>query len=60
MNSTYLAFLRGHLDYMISRLFAAEESERFDLIKDINRVRGVLNEQEKMALIVYDLNLNKE
>jgi hypothetical protein len=57
---SYLAFLQGHLDYMIARLFAAEEDERSRLVKDIHRVRGILNHVEENEFIAHNENQNKE
>ena len=57
---SYLAFLTGHLDYMVSRLFAAEGDERSRLVKDIHRVRGVLNEVEEKEFIMHNEMLNKQ
>jgi len=57
---SYLAFLHGHLDYMVARLFAAEEHERSTLINDIKRVRGVLNEVEEKELTFHNKKQNED
>lgn len=57
---SYVAFLHGHLDYMVSRLFAAEEHERSNLIKDIRRVRGILNDVEEKELSFHNKKQNEQ
>jgi hypothetical protein len=57
---SYLAFLHGHIDYMVARLISAEKDERSRLIKDIHRVRNILNLEEEKEFITHNEMQNKE
>jgi hypothetical protein len=49
-NLSYTAFLQGHLNYLVGRLFAVQGEEQKDMIRSIRRVRSIVNEEEFLRL----------